>query len=61
MEAIEDKKEEIAKLEKALDTTNKLVSDELQRELQTPLYKVMTQAEYNQKQLERKNALVADE
>lgn len=59
--AIEGKKEEIRKLEKALDTTNKLVSGELQKELKTPTFKEMTQVEYNTRQLERKNALALDD
>lgn len=50
---IQDKKEEIAKLEGALETTKQLVSGELQLKLQAPTFKEITQSEYNQKIRER--------
>lgn len=56
--AIADKKEEIKKLEAAADTTRQLVSGELQQKLQAPLFKEMTQAEYNQKVRERETRLL---
>lgn len=52
-QAISDKREEILKLEKALDTTKQLISGELQKQLQQPVFKEMTQAEYNAKIRER--------
>lgn len=45
---INEKHEEIAKLEKALSTTEALLSGTLQAELRTPIFKEMTQAEYNE-------------
>lgn len=50
---IEIKKEEIVKLEKALDTTNKLISGELQKELQSPEYKELSQEAYELKKREQ--------
>lgn len=47
--AITDKREEIKKLEQALETTQQLVSGELQAKLSTPTFKEMTQAEFNEK------------
>ena len=44
---IEDKEEEIKKLNKALEMTKKLVSGQLQQELSTPEYKELTQSEFN--------------
>ena len=57
---IEGKQEEIAKLEKALDTTKKLVSGELTKELKTPEFKELPQNEYNAKKVElaQKNDVV---
>lgn len=52
-DAIEAKREEIKKLEIALETTEQLVSGELQAKLQTPTFKEFTQAEFNQKLRER--------
>lgn len=56
---IDDKKEELRKLEAALITTEQLVSGELQLKLQTPTFREVTQAEYNQKVRERE-AMVLD-
>lgn len=50
---IEDKREELVKLTKALETTQKLVSGELQKELQSPEYKELTQTEFNLKKKEQ--------
>ncbi|WP_033926116.1 hypothetical protein [Sphingomonas sp. 35-24ZXX] len=58
---IAEKREEIAKLEGALDTTNQLVSGELQKKLQTPVFKEFTQAEFNQKLLDRERASLTAE
>jgi hypothetical protein len=55
-ESIEDKREELAKLEQALLTTQQLITGELQQSLQTPAFKEMSQAKFNAKQLERANA-----
>lgn len=49
---ISDKKEELEKLEVALETATKLISGQLQAELQTPSFKEMTQGEFNKKKLE---------
>lgn len=51
---ITKKKEEIIGLEKALVTTERLLSGEMQRELSTPDFKEMPQQEFNQKKLEAK-------
>ena len=51
---IAKKKEEIVGLEKALATTERLLSGEMQQELSTPDFKEMPQQEFNQKKLEAK-------
>lgn len=56
---ISEKREELQKLEGALDTTEKLISGELQKTLQTPVFKEFTQAEFNQKMRDRE-ALVLE-
>lgn len=56
--SIINKREEIAKLEQALDTTTQLISGELQKNLQEPTFKEMTQAEYNQKIREREQRAI---
>jgi hypothetical protein len=48
---IQEKQEEIRKLTGALETTQMLISGELQKKLQTPTFKEMAQAEFNQKKL----------
>lgn len=55
---ISDKQEEIKKMEIALETTKQLISGELQSKLQTPTFKEITQAEFNQKMIERSNSLL---
>lgn len=51
-EEIAKKKEEILGLERALATTERLVSGEMQRELSTPDFREMPQQEFNQRKLE---------
>jgi hypothetical protein len=54
--AIVDKNEELRKLESALETTKALISGELQKKMQTPMFKEFTQAEFNLKLREREQA-----
>jgi len=51
-EKLVDKEKEVKSLIKAIETTERLVSGELQKELQTPAFKELTQAEFNQKKLQ---------
>ena len=51
-EEIAKKKDEIVGLEKAMVTTERLLSGEMQKELRTPEFKEMPQSEFNQKKLQ---------
>ena len=57
---IEEKKEETKKLEKALETTLALTSGELQKEIQTPEFKEISQVDYNQILIERSRKVEVD-
>lgn len=46
---IETKLEEISKAKKTIELTEKLISGEMQKELSTPMFKEMTQGEFNEK------------
>ena len=48
-EDIQNKKKELAEKEQALIVTQKLISGELQKQIQSAEFKEMTQAEYNEK------------
>ena len=52
---IKEKEEEIIGLKKALVTTERLLSGEMQKELSTPEFKELPQQEFNQKKLEAEN------
>jgi hypothetical protein len=56
-EEISTKKKEIANKEKCILDTNKLLSGELSKIVQSAEFKEMTQAEFNQKKLEISNSL----
>jgi len=51
-EEITKKKDEIVGLERALVTTERLLSGEMQRELSTPNFREMPQQDFNQKKLQ---------
>ena len=55
-EEIQKKKDEIVGLERALETTERLLSGEMQRELSTPEFRELPQQEFNQKKLEAKQS-----
>lgn len=57
---IEDKKAELEKLEKALDTTRQLISGELQKELQKPEYLEISQTDFNLKRKEQEMRRLED-
>ena len=59
IKSIADKSEEVRKLEQALETTQQLINGKLQQKPQTPTFKEVTQAEFNQKVRERE-ALTLD-
>lgn len=56
-EEIENKKEEIKNKEKCIEDTNKLLSGELSKMIQSADFKEMTQAEFNQRKIELANSL----
>lgn len=55
---IEEKRDEIVKLEKTLETTRKLISGELQKELRTPFFKELTQEQFLEKKREKEALLI---
>lgn len=57
---IEDKKTELEKLEKALNTTRQLISGELQKELQKPEYVEISQTDFNLKRKEQEMRRLED-
>lgn len=56
---IEDKEKELTNLKGVLKITQELIDGTLQKKLQTPIFKEMTQKEYNQKLIERQKAIEA--
>ena len=54
-EEIKKKKDEIVGLERALVTTEQLLSGEMQQKLRTPDFKEMPQQEFNQKKLQQES------